>query len=226
MSWDDDAWYYEREAAMEAFLEESLKNIAEDNIRGYLGQNGDAINLRVEDCLRQARELKDLDYFQPAVTLATTAIEIIVRFMLIRPLLQGAFLSDDWAQFISRRIVSGRSAEDRALLPSILSFHGIELGSIKLPDEKLLWETIVKEVYPKRHRVIHAAAPASSEEAELAIKCAETLSAEIVRPIAKKLGFSLEETGRWSQIKGEKGVPGEDGYQSWAQSFVTNDPFD
>lgn len=226
MSWDDDELYYEQEAGMEAFLEESLKNISEDNIRGYLGRNGDAIDSRVENCLRQARELKDLNYFQPAVTHATTAIEIIVRFMLIRPLLQGAFLSDDWADFISKRIVSGRSAEDRALLPSILKFQGIELEKIKLPSGRPLWETIVKEVYPKRHRVIHAADAASSAEAELAINCAEALRCEIVHPIAKKFGFSLEDTGKWSKIKGEKGVPGEDGYQSWGHYFTTSDPFD
>ncbi len=45
------------------------------------------------------------------------------------------------------------------------------------------------------------------------------------QPLTKKLGFSLEETGCWSHIKGEKGVQGEDGYRSWSQNFLTNDPF-
>jgi hypothetical protein len=82
--------YYEEEGAKEAFISDTIRNMSEDSVRGYLGGNGDAIDARVQRCMRQARELKDVDYFQSSHVLAVTAIELIIRFLLIRPLLQGA----------------------------------------------------------------------------------------------------------------------------------------
>jgi hypothetical protein len=189
------------------------------SVRGYLGSNGDAIDARVRDCLRQARELKDLGYFQSSQVLAATGVELIVRFLLIRPLLQGAFLSDEWAYFITQKVASGHSAEDRKLLPEILKVQAIDIRALRLPSGKRLWDTILTEVYPKRNRVLHASDPATAEEAETAIDCATRLYSEVVVPIAKKLGFTLENTGRWSVIRRKKG---EDG---WAASFVVSDPF-
>ena len=57
MSAEDDRYYYEQEAAIEAFLKESLKDISEDNIRHYLGSYGDAIEERIGECLMQGEEL-------------------------------------------------------------------------------------------------------------------------------------------------------------------------
>ncbi len=225
MSIDDDYWYYEQEEAMEAFLEDSLKNISEDNVRSYLGRNGDAVETRIKDCLRQARELKHLNHFASALTISATAIELILRFLLIRPLVQGAFLSDDWAEILSKRISSGRSVEDRALLPAVLKLWDMDISDIKLANGAALWDTILKHVQPKRNNIVHAGETASKSDAMLSIECAETLLQQVVYPIATKLGFTLETTGKWCEIRGEKGAPGEDGYHSWGQSFVPDDPF-
>jgi hypothetical protein len=106
---------------------------------------------------------------------AVTAIEMLVRYMLIRPLIQGAFLSDEWAYFITRQITSGRSAEDRKVLPRVLEMQGINLNELRLPTGKALWSTIINDAYPKRNRVIHSAEPVSPDDAQTAIDCAEYL---------------------------------------------------
>src|SRR6266478_4731447 len=67
----DDYGYYEQEAAKELFIEDTLRGISEDAVRSYLGQNGDAIDERVCNCIRQAKELHDSGFFQPAVVSAT-----------------------------------------------------------------------------------------------------------------------------------------------------------
>jgi hypothetical protein len=101
------------------------------------------------------RELKDSGHQQASQVLAVTAIELIIRYLLIRPLLQGAFLSDEWASFITQRITSGRSAEDRKLLPKILKAQGIAIEVILRQNGRPLWETIISDVYKKRQRVVH-----------------------------------------------------------------------
>ena len=113
------------------------------------------------------------------VVSATTAIEIIVRFLLIRPLIQAAFLSEEWAYLLTQRIASGRTTEDRKLLPKILEHHRIDITTVLLENGHELWETVVSKVYPKRNKIVHATDPAGSEEAQLAIECAGRLRSGI-----------------------------------------------
>jgi hypothetical protein len=199
-AWDDYA-YYEEEAAKEAFIDDTLRGISEDGVRSYLGQYGDAVDERVLNCIRQAKELQDTGFFQPAVVSATTAIELIVRFLLIHPLIQAAFLSEEWAYLLTQRIASGRTAEDRKLLPKILEHHRIDITAVLLENGDELWETVVSKVYPKRNRIVHAAEPSNPEEAQLAIECATRLRSDIVLPIAERLGFTLVATGFWCRSK-------------------------
>ena len=148
------------------------------------------------------------------MVLATTAIELIVRFLLIHPLIQAAFLSDEWAYLLTQRIASGRTAEDRELLPTILQHHNIDIATVRLKNGDELWKTVVSKVYRKRNNIVHAAEPTKAEEAQLAIDCATRLRADIVLPISEKLGFTLEVTG-WRRTK----------TQNSSRSFGRRDPF-
>jgi hypothetical protein len=211
----DDYGYYEEEAARDHFIEQTLRGISEDGVRSYLGQYGDAVDERVRNCIDQAEILRNADFFQAAVVLATTAIELIVRFLLIHPLIQAAFLSDEWAYLLTQRIASGRTAEDRKLLPKILQHHNIDITAVLLDNGDELWETVVSKVYPKRNKIVHAAEPTRVEEAQLAIDCATRLRADIVLPISEKLGFTLEVTGLWCRTKTQNG----------GAYFTRRDPF-
>jgi hypothetical protein len=54
--WDDRS-YYEEVAAEFEFIQDTLKNISEDGIRNYLGTHGDAVDARIEHCMKKARML-------------------------------------------------------------------------------------------------------------------------------------------------------------------------
>ncbi len=49
---DDDYWWYKEEADREEFIEESIKNISHENAKMYLGTYGDAVDIRVQGCLK------------------------------------------------------------------------------------------------------------------------------------------------------------------------------
>ena len=200
--WDDVA-YYEEEAAQAAFIEETLKNISEEGVRNYLGTYADAVDARIGDCMKQSRMLITGGFFQSAVVLAVTGIELTIRFLLLRPLMQAAFLSEEWANLLTQRVASGRTANDREVLPQILRFHGIDLNGIKLPNGKPLWATVTRDVFAKRDRIVHRAEPVSEDEALLAITCADHMRSNIVLPFAKKLGFTLATTGCWRHSETE-----------------------
>ena len=153
--------------------------------------------------------------FSPQWCSPPTAIELIVQFLLIHPLIQAAFLSDEWAYLLTERIASGRTAEDRKLLPKILQHHNIDVTTVLLENGGELWETVASKVYPKRNKIVHAAEPTRAEEAQLAIDCATRLRADIVLPISDKLGLTLEVTGLWCRTKTQNG----------GAYFTRRDPF-
>jgi hypothetical protein len=215
----DDRGYYEQEAAYEAMIENAVKNISDQGVQSYLGSNGDAIDARVLGSIRQAKQLLKAHFPQPAIVVATTAIEIIVRYFLIRPLIQAAFLSEEWAYLLTERVASGRTAEDRKLLPKILEEHDVDISAVLLEDGRELWPTITGEVYPKRNRIVHLAEPVSEADALLAIECAERLRSDVVLPIAEKMGFTLDVTGVWCHTK----TQGEN--YAGSSHFVRRDPF-
>jgi hypothetical protein len=197
---DEDYHRYREEAAMEAFLEEELRRIAEDPVFGYLAVHGDAIEARVNHCLAQAEALSGNGYHGAALTRAASGIEVTIRFFLARPLVQGAFLSEDWAELLSQKVLTGRTAEDRELLPAILRNWKIDITKVKLPDGSQAWEQIVSGVWPRRNDYVHRADDASAEDALLAIECLTALLAQVVDPLATKLGFTRERTGCWSVV--------------------------
>lgn len=161
MSFDDDYQRYQEEAAMEEFLEEELRRIAEVPVFDYLAVHGDAIEKRVKRCLAQAQALSSGGYHGAALTRAASGIEVTIRFFLARPLVQGAFLSKDWAALLSQKVLSGRTAEDRELLPAILRNWDIDITKVKLRHGSQAWEQIVKRVWPRRNDYVHKADDAS-----------------------------------------------------------------
>lgn len=214
MSFKDDYSYYQEEAALEAFIKDSLKDISEDNIRAYLGTYGDAIEGRVKECIRQSEELYRRNYYGQSLTGSLTAIEIIIRFLLLRPLVQGAFLSDEWAEILSKRIATGRSAEDRELLPAILKQWGIDIETIQLTNKKGLWDSIHK-MWKRRNDFVHSGEHIDESEASLGIECAGVILNQVVYPVAARLGFTLDVTGKWHKIRKENAdVISESGYIS------------
>ena len=202
MSWDD-YHDYEQEAAMEEFLEAELRRISEEPVFYYLAMYGDAIEERVKRCLSQAQALSDSGYPGAALTRAASGIEVTIRFFLARPLVQGAFLSDEWAELLSQKLLRGRTADDRELLPAILRNWKMDITNIKLSDGSQAWEQIVKKVWPRRNNYVHKADDTSNEDALLAIECLKILLSHVVDAIAKKLGFTRDQTGCWSIVNAE-----------------------
>lgn len=200
MSRDPDSYYeeeYWEDIGRREEIAAAIKNLSEEPIREFLGTYGDAIDARLDDTLAMARYASQGGFPRYAVVGAVTAIELITRYMLFRPLLQGAFLSDTWAKILAKHITQGRRTQERGLLPIVLGMYGIKIDDVKLSDGSVLWETFVTKIVPKRNAIMHDGDNATPDEGTLALECANTLRKEVVAQIAKKLGFDLEKNGAW-----------------------------
>jgi hypothetical protein len=200
MSAYDDMNEYRQEEALNEFLEEQLNEIASRLGFAYLAKYGDAIEKRVRCCIEEATALRNAGFFGAALIRSTAAIEITIRFFLAKPLLYGAFLSDEWADTLSDRILKERTAEDRGLLPAILQNWGIDITKLLLSDRSQVWEKVKKRVWPRRNDYVHAGASVEEPEAVLAAECLDALLKKIVDPISVRLGFTRDQTGCWSVV--------------------------
>lgn len=185
--------YYDYEGVM---LDEMSKNY----VQYYLGTYGDAVNERVNQCVVEAQELLSMQYYRSSLITSMTACELIIRYLIIRPLLQGAFMSEDWADLLTERVTRDRFSKEKDLLPEILDYYEIDFNSIKLPNGINLRETF-SGLWKKRNGCIHKGESVAVNDAELGIDCVQTLLDEVVYKIAQKFGFTLNETGKWCEIK-------------------------
>ncbi len=110
-----------------------------------------------------------------------------------------AMLSDSWAKIFAKHIIQGRmaQAQERQLLPSVLSMYDIKIEDLKLSDGCALWKTFVTKIVLKRNAIMHEGDDATPAEAQLALECANTLRRVVVAQIGKKMGFDLEKNGAW-----------------------------
>jgi hypothetical protein len=203
MSQDPNGYYedeYFEEIGQQELIAQALKDISQDGVREYLGTYGDAISKRVEYVLAQAMYARQSGFPHFAVVGAVTAIELTTRYMLVRPLLQGAFLSDDWAQLLTRHITAGKTKQERDILPNMLEIYGIKIKDLKLSDQSLFWKTLIETVIPKRNRIAHTGETATPDEAAIALECASALRNQVVSEVADKLGFTLDKTACWHKI--------------------------
>jgi hypothetical protein len=223
MSYEDESEWAQEFHEMEmhsSFVEEQLRSLAEDPVIEYLGQNGDAIQERVDRCASEAAALHSAGFHGAALVRATAGIEIVIKFFLARPLLQGAFLSDTWAQVLASRIIRPRSTDDRDLLPAILRNWDMDVSAIHTRSGAQLWQNVKSTVWPRRNDYVHAADVVSADDASTAIECLEAMLLEVVEPIALRLGFTRAQSGTWSEIVGDV-----NGVVYAQRSFVRVSPF-
>ena len=61
----------------------------------------------MKQCLDDAEKLRKAGFNGSALIAGVTAIELIIRFLLLRPLVSGAFLSEEWESILTERIGEG-----------------------------------------------------------------------------------------------------------------------
>ncbi len=155
-----------------------------------------------------------------ALVTSVTVIEIIFRFFILRPLVEGSFLPDKLSEMLLQRILPGQTSRDRDLLPAITKHWGIPLTDVKLSDGRKLWDTLINETFPKRNTFVHKAESIEEKTALCAIECANILIKDVLGQMSEKFGIRWKETGIWNKIeyKTENGIVG-------SKICIPSDPF-
>jgi hypothetical protein len=175
---------------IEEQVREAIDGRSEESARTYLGTYGDAVTERVQHTIDEAEALLAAGHPGPATSLAATAVELTVRDLVIRPLVQGAFLSDQWAATLTNHILRGAPGEVRRLLPVIATAWGLDLDEVRLADGAGVWGVFTGPVSQARNAFVHGAEPVAPDLAARAIECARTLLDGLVVPLARRVGMN------------------------------------
>jgi hypothetical protein len=210
-----------QEVAEDEFWAQVPQDLHEGAVRDYLGSYGDAIEFRVKELCKVAADLRASRHFGPSIVISVTSIEVMVQYFCVRPIVGGALLSELLADEVSQHILGSRGYDQRKLLAAILKPWGVDISSILLPSGKPLWEVFQNVVMKKRNEFVHRGDEVLEGEAALALECASTFREHIVLKLAKRLGFSLNETGCWARVVHEP-TPG---FVGGEMHYGKSDPF-
>jgi hypothetical protein len=175
---------------LENEVRQAFKGRSAESTRAYLGTYGDAVTERVERAIADARDLLASGHTGPAITLAATAVELIVGYLVVRPIVQGAFLSDQWAGVLTDQILGGRTDQSRRLLPIIATAWGLDLDKAVLPSGKPVWGSFTGSVIPARNNFVHRADSVSPEIVTQAIGCAVVLLGALVVAVGRSVDMN------------------------------------
>jgi hypothetical protein len=204
--------------AMDQLIDDAMREASADNVRDYLCRYGDAVEERVHTLLQQARDLRSHGFYGPGTTVAVTASELIIRFLLLRPLVQGAFLDDMWAAILTRQVVRRRSADERGLVPRVLRGWSIDITTIRSRSQAMMWESLQGVVWKKRDAFVHFGQPVGEDAAQLAVECSEALL-DVAHQVGLKFGCGPAATGTWHQARSGSG------FLEHIRSYETLNPF-
>lgn len=188
MSDEEAAWEQAREEFEKEVGERVLGELQENALNYYFHMYGGDIHQRISCRIQASRTLVKHKLYGESLTCSVTAAELTIRWVLLRPLSQAVFLSDDVADVLMDRILPPRnSSTDRDILPDVLSHWGMDVKALSTSDGKNLWTQLTKEFIPLRNDVIHKGHEVSLDVARRASHLCEELykaAGEFIAPIA------------------------------------------
>lgn len=179
------------------YIEDLLSERSRDSVRMYLAVYGDAIEKRVRECLADARDLLASGQHGLSLVRSATASELVIGYLVVRPLVRGAIMSEQWAAILTEKIIYASRRNDKELLPPLVKQLEIDLDAIVLPSGGRMWQRLVGKddgVWAGRDAFLHLSLPASEEMARTGIEAVEALLSGLAAPLAARFGLSWPET--------------------------------
>jgi len=195
--------YDEHDAAMDEFYdrmseelypehkEQAIDEFIEERMQSYYLKNPNVLQIPI-DCYHHANELIEASP-RCALVMYTTAIELFLKSVLLKPVLYGMIHNENIANTIVDS-TTGQSGFSRynKLLNSLCSHAAdIQLSEIKGMDGKAILVE-AEEVQKLRNRVVHQGYTASVEDMGKAKNVASLILTEVVEPVLNNMNLVID----------------------------------
>ena len=203
--------YDEQDAALDDFYdqmskelysehkEQAIDEFIEMRMRSYFLMHPEIINTPME-CFRHATECSDISP-RSAVVLFTTAMELYLKSVLLKPVLYGMIHNENVAALIVETTTkqSGLSRYNKLLTLLCNQAAGVNLSDIDQLDWKSRFAE-VEETQSVRNRIVHQGYQATQHEAEKARNVAVNILTRMVEPVLKSLNLTIDDSDSDSAI--------------------------
>ena len=196
--------YDQQDAAMDAFYEQisqelypehkeqAIDEFIEERMHSYYLKNPKIIQAPIDSYLH-AEELVGISP-RGALVMYTTAIELFLKAVLLKPVLFGMINNENVAELIVNSSVSqtGFKRYKKLLNSLCLCVANIELSDIKGTSEKPILDE-AGEIQEIRNRVVHQGHKASVDDMEKAKNIASLILKDVVFPVLRKMNLEVAE---------------------------------
>lgn len=176
--------------------EQAISEFTEERLRSFYVKSPFVMRPAV-DSLQQGKRLLSLEQEAPALVFFVSAIELLLKSTLLKPVVYGLVHHEPLAEIIVRHTL-GQSGFDR--YEGLLSELFLGLAKMNIKDikregseERLLDEC--KKLQKIRNDIIHRGEKCSKSDAELAMEVSVAVFELIVRPMLYSLGLTVIERG-------------------------------
>ena len=196
--------YDEQDAAMDAFYEQisqelypehkeqAIDEFIEERMRSYYLKNPNIIQAPIDSYLH-ANELLGISP-RGALVMYTTAVELFLKSVLLKPVLFGMINNENIAELIVDSSVgqAGFNRYKKLLNSLCLCVANIELSDIQGTSGKPILEE-AEEIQKVRNRVLHQGHNASVDDMEKAKNIASLIFKDVVQPVLHNMNLVVAE---------------------------------
>lgn len=196
--------YDEHDAAMDALYDEireelypeAIDEFTAERLRSFYVKHPDLMRPAV-DALQEGKVLREMKHYSAAVVFFVSAIELLLKATLLKPVVYGLVHHEALADVIVQHAL-GQTGFDRyeGLLANLFStFAEMDLKEICRDDSSTKLLTECTQLQKLRNNIIHQGASCNEPDAEKAFHVSVAVYELIVRPMLHALKLTVEEKG-------------------------------
>ena len=181
--------------------EQAIEEFTEDRLKSYYQQNPDVMRPAVEAILEGKWQLEHKRY-PPALVFHVTAIELLLKATLLRPVLYGLIHNEGLAEIMTNNILGQTSVERYEDLLAQL-FDNLANINVKQITREGAKDTIFvecRELQRIRNFIIHRGDFCTETEAEKGKLVSTAVFDKIVRPLLSSIGLTVIENGKIVEV--------------------------
>lgn len=199
-AWDD---LYDKisEELYPEHKDQAITEFTKDRLQSFYLKNPKVMRPAV-DAIQEGNSLQENGHNSAALVFFVSAVEILLKATLLRPVIYGLVHNEALAEIIVKNAL-GQTGFRRyeGLLSKIFQEHaGMELSSVnrKSSSKSLLDEC--RDIQDIRNKIIHQGLQCSTDEAELSRLVAIGVFETIVRPVLYSIDLTVVEHGEINAI--------------------------
>lgn len=185
-----------RDEFYEQVSTEAIEQFTVDRLQSYYVTHPDVMAPAV-NAVQEAKKLLELQRPAAVIVFSASAIELLLKATILRPVVHGLVHNDALAEIIVDSALgqTGFGRYNKLLASLFLEYAKIDLRSVRRDRSQHTLLEECKTVQDWRNRVLHHGAECTANQANVAFEVAVETYNLIVKPVLGALGLTVGEHG-------------------------------